>query len=151
MYLKRRHVHKIMYIIDPAQSKELRQSQYNKYSCYVLAEAVLDPPVTKAVSLRLHDSNYRTCVALTDVDHYTFLASQHRWVPEPPSTCWMPGLTISMGELENNKTSFTVSITGRHLACSTSHFEVALQEKQWSTCGLAGTYETCTWEPLYKR
>ena len=56
-----------------------------KYICPCLAPALytLDPPVETAISRRLNDSNNDTCLALTEVDHYTFDAGSGDWLPHP--------------------------------------------------------------------
>ena len=107
--------------------------------------SVLDPPVKPEVSARLTDSNNETCLALADTDIYTFDESSGRWFPEPQHKCWLTGLVIKRCVPDTIKTSLTVTITGHHFTCSTSHFKVAMRQRKWPACDLAGLYRTCTW------
>ena len=95
--------------------------------------------VTKTA--QLVDNKTDTCIALTISAMYTFTGDH--WSPEPRGKCWFPGLSIIQRVPEAIKTSFTVTITGRHLVCSTSHFEVMFRTTKSSKCELAGIYQTC--------
>ena len=111
----------------------------------VLSRPVLDPPVKKEMSVRLTDANNEICLALRDTDHYTFDASTSRWVPHPQHKCWMSGLVIKMCVPDKLKTSFTVTITGHRLACSSSYFKVAMRQTKSPKCEFAGKYNICKW------
>ncbi|KAK2170060.1 hypothetical protein NP493_1165g01074 [Ridgeia piscesae] len=101
----------------------------------------LDPPMSLVKSAQLVDANDDTCVALTVSAMYVY--SVGLWNPQPQGKCWFPGLTIKRRVPESIKASFTVTITGRRLVCSTSHFEVFLRRSKWSECELSGKYHRC--------
>ena len=108
----------------------------------MVVEVVVEPEM----SVRLKDSDNRTCVALADTDRYTFLANSGVWFPHPKNACWLSGLVIKRCVPDAIKTSFTLTITGHHLTCSTSHFKVQMQQQSKpSACHLAGKYRTCKW------
>ena len=96
-------------------------------------------------SVRLHDADNETCVALADVHHYTLDPTSGLRSPQPQYNCFLPGLTIRKSVPDGVNTSFTVTITGHHLVCSTSHFAVAMRQKKRSACELAGDYRRCVW------
>ena len=106
---------------------------------------VLDPPVKTGMSARLNDADNQTCLALTDTEFYTFDAREERWFPRPQNKCVLSGLVIKRCVPAVVKTSFTVTIIGHHLACSTAHFKVAVRQTKWSSCHLAGLYRNCRW------
>ena len=118
-----------------------------KYICPCLAPALytLDPPLETAISRRLNDTNNDTCLALAEVDHYTFDASTGDWLPHPRNECWFPGLAIDISVPGGMTTSLTVTITGHHLKCSTSDFQVTMRSTAWEGCGLTGLYRICEW------
>ena len=102
----------------------------------------LDPPMSLEKSAQLVDSNNDTCVTLDNSAMYGY--SVGRWNPQQQGKCWFPGFTIKRRVPETIKASFTVTITGRRLVCSTSHVEVALGiTKIWSKCELSGIYRQC--------
>ena len=106
----------------------------------------MDPPVTTELSDLLTDADNTTCLSVADVDLYTVDTSSSRWLPPPQHVCWLPGLRIDLVVYDVTATSFTVTVTGHHLTCSTSHFKVAMrQTRWWSACESAGEYRTCTW------
>ena len=109
------------------------------------AQPELDPSALMETSVRLNDADNETCLALTDADFYTFDASSSRWFPKPKNKCWLPGLVIRKSVPSTTKTSFTVTITGHHLTCSTSHFKVAMRQTKRPACKLAGEYRICKW------
>ncbi|KAI0227373.1 hypothetical protein LSAT2_022171, partial [Lamellibrachia satsuma] len=115
------------------------------YRSVVIGGYVLDPPVKMDMSTRLNDADNETCLALSDIDLYTFDAREERWFPRPQNKCFLPGLVIKRCVPVGMKTSFTVTITGYHLACSTAHFKVAVRQTKWSSCHLAGLYRNCRW------
>ena len=94
-------------------------------------------------SAQLVDANDDTCVTLDNSAMYVY--SVGLWNPQPQGKCWNPGFTIKRRVPESIKASFTVTITGRHLVCSTSHIEVALRiTNTVSKCKLSGVYRRCT-------
>ena len=107
----------------------------------VSTELELDPPMSVKQTAQLSDNKTDTCIALNASAMYTFTGDH--WSPEPREKCWFPGLTIIKRVPEAIKASFTVTITGRHLVCSTSHFEVMLRISKLSKCELSGNYQTC--------
>ena len=110
----------------------------------VLAEELtLDPPVPATKAVHLIDGDTATCLALAQMDMYTYSASVRRWAPQPRGKCVHPGLTIRRRVPDAMKTSFTVTITGRHLVCSNSHVKVSTRQSVWSYCETAGRYRTC--------
>ena len=112
------------------------------FSCVVVApESVLDPPAMDK-SILLHDYNNATCLVLAQTDMYTS-ADTGRWTPEPQTKCVHRGLTITSRVVDTTKTSFTVTITGRHLVCSGSHWKVAMRQTEGPSCETAGLYRTC--------
>ena len=102
----------------------------------------LDPPMSLVKSAPLVDTNSDTCVTLDSSAMYVY--SVGRWNPQPQGKCWFPGLSIKIRVPEVMKASFTVTITGRRLVCSTSHVEVSLGITKWSECELSGMYRRCT-------
>ena len=102
----------------------------------------VDPPMSSAKSAQLVDANNDTCVTVDNTAMYVY--SVGRWTPQPQGKCWFPGFTIKRRVPEAIKASFTVTITGRRLVCSTSHVEVALGITKWSKCELSGIYRQCT-------
>ena len=96
-------------------------------------------------SVRLHDADNETCLALADADLYTLDPTSGRPSPQSRYKCFLPGLTIRKSVPVGVNTSFTATITGQHLVCSTSHFEVAMRQKKRSGCELAGDYRRCVW------
>ena len=97
----------------------------------------LDPPISLVKSAQLVYASNETCVTLDNSAMYVY--SVGLWNPQPQGKCWNPGLTIKRPVPEAIKASFTVTITGRHLVCSTSHIEVAVRViKLWSKCDLSG-------------
>ena len=102
--------------------------------------------MTTELSDLLTDADNDTCLSVADVDLYAVDPSSSRWQPSPQHVCWLPGLRIDLGVSDSAATSFTVSVTGHHLTCSTSHFKVAMLQTRWrSEYDLAGEYRTCTW------
>ena len=106
---------------------------------------VIDPPVKTEMSTRLNDADNETCLALSDIDLYTFDARDGRWFPRPQNKCFLSGLVIKRCVPVGMNKSFTFTITGHHLACSTAHFKVAVRQTKWSSCHLAGLYRNCRW------
>ena len=96
-------------------------------------------------SVRLHDADNKTCLALADVDLYTLDTTSRLWSPQSQYKCFLSGLIIRKSVPHGANTSFTVTITGQHLVCSTSHFEVAMRQTKRSACELAGDYRRCVW------
>ena len=115
------------------------------YCFVVIGRYVLDPPMKTDMSIRLNDADNETCLALSDMDFYKSDARKERWFPRPQNKCFLPGLVIKRCVPAKMKTSFTVTITGHHLECSTTHFKVALRQTKWSSCHLAGLYRICKW------
>ncbi|KAI0234890.1 hypothetical protein LSAT2_014709, partial [Lamellibrachia satsuma] len=116
------------------------------FTIYRVSEQfVLNPPVTTEMSVRLNDANNETCLALTDADYYSFDAGASYWTPEPQTQCWLPGLIIKRCVPDRIKTSFTVAITGHRLICSTSYFQVTVQQTTLPDCDIAGRYIDCEW------
>ena len=124
----------------------------NEFNC-VVAEAYdrqlveskgldLDPPMSLVKSAKLVDAIKDTCVTLDSSAMYVY--SVGRWNPQPQGKCWFSGLSIKRRVPEAIKASFTVTITGRRLVCSTSHVEVALGITKSSGCELSGMYRQCT-------
>ena len=101
----------------------------------------LDPPMSVTKSVQLVDTNNATCITLTTSAMYTFTGDH--WSPEPRQKCWFPGLSIKRRVPEAIKASFTVTITGRRLVCSTPHFEVMFRTTKLSKYELSGIYQTC--------
>ena len=101
----------------------------------------LDPPMSLVKSARLVDTNTETCITLDSSAMYVY--SVGRWNPQPQGKCWFPGLSIKRRVPEAIKASFTVTITGRRLVCSTSHVDVALGITNSSGCELSGMYRSC--------
>ena len=115
--------------------------------CFIVfGRYALDPPVETEMSVCLNDADNETCLALTDANRYTFDVSD--WFPRPENKCWFPGLVINKCVPDSIKTSFTVTITGHHLVCSTSHFRVTMRPTKWSGCLLTGLYRTCQWRAV---
>ena len=106
-------------------------------------ELTLDPPVPATKAVHLIDGDTATCLALAQMDMYTYSASVRRWTPQPRGKCVHPGLTIRRRVPDAMKTSFTITITGRHLVCSNSHVKVSTRQSVWSYCETAGRYRTC--------
>ena len=115
------------------------------YCFVVIGRYVLDPPMKTDLSIRLNDADNETCLALSGMDFYTFDARKERWFPRPQNKCFLSGLIINRCVPAKMKTSFTVTITGHHLECSTAHFKVAVRQTKWSSCHLAGLYRICKW------
>ena len=115
------------------------------YCFVVIGRYVLDPPMKTDMSIRLNDADNETCMALSDMDFYKFDARKERWFPRPENKCFLSGLVIKKCMPANMKTSFTVTITGHHLKCSTAHFKVAVRQTKRSSCHLAGLYRICKW------
>ena len=109
---------------------------------------MLDPPANFETVFTMMDGDVKTCVALAGVAHYTVPS---RWVARPSDRCWTPGLLIKMLVPDTTKTSFTVTITGNRLTCSTSHFTVAMREKKWSACDHEGLFRKCQWKDAVKK
>jgi len=103
----------------------------------------LDPPMSFVKSAQLVDSNNDTCVTLDNSAMYAYSGGLWTPQPQPQGKCWFPGLSIKRRVPEATKASFTVTITGRRLVCSTSHVEVALGITKWSKCDLSGIYRQC--------
>ena len=107
---------------------------------------VCDPPLTTEVTTRMNTSA-GACLVLADIRFYTFDASTGRWLPPSQNNCWFPGLVITTPVPEQTTTSFTVTITGNDLICSTSHFTVSVRRRKWSSsCDIVGEYTTCKWD-----
>ena len=102
----------------------------------------MNPPMSLVKSAQLVDANNDTCIALTVSEMYIY--SVGLWNPQPQGKCWNPGFSIKRRMPEAIKASFTVTITGRHLVCSTSHVEVAVRVTKWSECEQSGIYRVCT-------
>ncbi|KAK2156951.1 hypothetical protein NP493_1913g00009 [Ridgeia piscesae] len=115
------------------------------WSVAMLGRYALEPPVKKEVSVLLNDADNGTCLALAETPHYKFDASDSHWLPHPRQDCWMSGLVIQRCVPDRMKTSFTLTITGHHLSCSTSHFKVGVRKTKWSGCALAGKFIMCKW------
>ena len=104
---------------------------------------MVTPHVKSEIAALLCDGDNETCLSLGDADAYTFDAG--RWVPKPNDNCWFPGLVIKRLVPDTNETSFNVTITGRHITCSKSHFIVSMRYKKYPGCELAGAYRACDW------
>ena len=112
------------------------------FSCVeASSQPALDPPAMDK-SILLNDRNNATCLVLAQTDMYTS-AGTGRWTPQPQTKCVHRGLTITSRVVDTTKTSFTVTITGRHLVCSDSHWKVAMRQTKWPQCETAGRYRTC--------
>ena len=98
-----------------------------------------DPPVGEELLMRVIDKDNSTCLELAHTDHYTFEGS---WIPQPQYECWLPGFVIKT-TTPNNKTSFTVRITGHRLVCSESHFTVAMRQQIWPVYAITKEYRAC--------
>ena len=68
------------------------------------------------MSICLNDADNEACLALVDMDLYTFGAKSSRCFPQPQKKCLLPGLVIKKSVPDTMNTSFTVTITGRHLS-----------------------------------
>ena len=112
------------------------------FLCVVASsQPVLDPPAMEK-SILLNDHNNATCLVLAQTDMYTS-AHSGRWTPQPQTRCFRRGLTIRSRVVDTTKTSFTVTITGRHLVCSDPHVKVAMRLTEWPQCEIAGRYRSC--------
>ena len=108
------------------------------------SQSLLDPPVTMDEAVQLNDDNNDTCLVLAQTDMYTWSAGAQRWFPERRGRCFHRGLSITRCVPEATKTSFTVTITGRHLVCSNSNVNVLIGKTNWSQCETSGVYRKCT-------
>ena len=116
----------------------------NLFRCVVASsQPVLDPPVPMEKAVQLNDANNDTCLALAQMDMYTFSVSARRWAPQPRGKCVQPGLIIKKCVPDAIKASFTVMITGRHLVCSNSYVKVSIRHTKWPACEAAGLYRIC--------
>ena len=107
------------------------------------SQPVLDPPVKMEKAIHLNDDNNDTCLVLTQTDMYTWSAGARRWSPQPQGKCVHRGLVINRCVPEAIKTSFTVTITGRHLVCSIPDIIVSIRQTKWSYCETSGLYRKC--------
>ena len=135
-------------IIDLGQySDELLQGMatlhWDDKELVMVEELMLDPPVPAIKAVYLFDGDTATCIALAQMDMYTYSASVRRWAPQPRGKCVHPGLTIRRRVPDAMKTSFTTTITGRHLVCSKSHLKVSTRQTVGSHCETAGLYRMC--------
>ena len=71
-------------------------------------------PVKMEMSICLNDADNKACLALVDMDLYTFGAKSSRCFPQPQKC--LPGLVIKKSVPDAMNTSFTVTITGHHLS-----------------------------------
>ena len=113
------------------------------HSIVASSQPVLDPPVPMEKAVQLNDANNDTCLALAQMDMYTFSVSARRWAPQPRGKCVHPGLIIKIYVPDVIKSSFAVMITGRHLVCSNSHVKVSIRHTKWPACETAGLYRIC--------
>ena len=102
----------------------------------------LDPPMSLLKSAQLVDSNNDTCFPL--VSSIMYIYSDGQWIPQRKGKCMLGGLTIKRRVPEAIKASFTVTITGRHLVCSSSQLMVLVRASKWSECEFSGEYPRCT-------
>ena len=109
----------------------------------VSSQPVLDPPVTMEKAIHLNDDNNDTCLVLAQTDMYTWSAGAHRLSPQPQGKNIHSGLVINRCVPEAIKASFTVTITGRHLVCSISAFDVSIRQTKWSYSETSGLYRKC--------
>ena len=68
------------------------------------------------MSICVNNADNEACLALVDRDLYTFSAKSSRCFPQPQNKCLLPGLVIKKSVSDTMNTSFTVTITGRHLS-----------------------------------
>ena len=101
----------------------------------------LDPPMSLVKSAQLVDANNDTCFPL--ISSIMYIYSDGQWIPQRRGKCMLGGLTIKRRVPEAIKASFTVTITGRHLVCSTSNFLVLVRASKWTQCELSGKYPRC--------
>ena len=94
-------------------------------------------------AVQLNDDNNDTCLVLAQTDMYTWSAGARRWSPQPQGKCVHRGLVINRCVPEAIKTSFTVTITGRHLVCSIPDVIVSIRQTKWSYCETSGLYRKC--------
>lgn len=95
------------------------------------------------VAVRLVDGDNKTCMRLSTANMYTISPSLGRFVPFPKDACFFPGLVIKRCVPDGIKHSFSVSITGRRLLCSSSLIEVLMtQDMSQLKCG-QGLYHEC--------
>ena len=94
-------------------------------------------------AVQLNDDNNDTCLVLAQTDMYTWSAGAHRLSPQPQCNSIHTGLIINKCVPEAIKASFTVTITGRHLVCSTSALEVSIRQTKWSYSETSGLYRKC--------
>ena len=101
----------------------------------------VDPPMSLGKSAVLVDANNDTCFPL--VSSMMYIYSDGQWIPRRKGKCMLGGLTIKRPVPEVIKASFTVTVTGRRLVCSRSHFLVLFRASKWSECELSGKYHRC--------
>ena len=94
-------------------------------------------------AVQLNDDSNDTCLVLAQTDMYTWSAGARRWSPQPQGKCVHRGLVINRCVPEAIKTSFTVTITGRHLVCSIPDVIVSIRQTKWSYCETSGLYRKC--------
>ena len=94
-------------------------------------------------AIQLNDDNNDKCLVLAQTDMFTFLAGARRWSPQPQGKCIHRGLVINKCVPEAIKTSFTVTITCRHLVCSIPDVIVSIRQTKWSYCETSGLYRKC--------
>ena len=104
---------------------------------------LLYPPVTMDKAVQLNDDNNETCLVLAQTDMYTWSTGARRWSPQPQGKCFDCGLVINRCVPQAIKTSFTVTITGRHLVCSIPDVIVSTRKTKWSNCETSGLYRKC--------
>ena len=75
-------------------TKEISQVLSIAHCSAVIGGYVLDPPEKTGMSTRLNDADNETCLALSDMDLYTFDAREERWFPRPQNKCFLSGLVI---------------------------------------------------------
>ena len=101
----------------------------------------LDPPMSSLKSALLVDNNNDTCFPLVTSIMYIYTDGQ--WIPQRKGKCMFGGLSIKRRVPDEIKASFTVTITGRHLVCSSHHFLVLVRASKWTQCEISGKHYRC--------
>ena len=114
---------------------------YDRKLVEMTKDLELDPPMSLVKSAVLVDANNDTCFPL--VSSMMYIYSDGKWIPQRKGKCMLGGLTVKRPVPEVIKASFTVTVTGRRLVCSTSNFLVLIRASKWSECELSRKYHRC--------
>ena len=99
--------------------------------------------MNEELAIRLVDGDNNTCMQVSTANMYTLSTHLGHFVPRPQDSCFRPGLSIKRCVPAHIKHSFSVTVTGRRLVCSSSLIELLLKhDKSQLKCG-AGRHHRC--------